>query len=190
MILSQKHRSDRFFPTVEAIWSSVWVTVMSGNCPAEWCTYSHKQPQKKKTKQLVASLILFLTSRFFSNRFVYEFLQRFPQWELYSLWSKRWPSQTANSPISEWEGERGLDLIPMQLPQVTPRAATHTENSEHVCVCQWHCKWPWRKKRARHCFFFFSCSTPAVAFLKSLTFFLKFHIKSWQSFSSLQPHFA
>lgn len=188
MILSQKHRSDRFFPTVEAIWSSVWVTVMSGNCPAEWCTYSHRQPQKEKTKQLVASLILFPTSRFFSNRFVYKFLQLFPQWELYSLWSKGWPSQTANSPISEWEGERGLDLIPMQLPQVTPRAATHTENSEHVCVCQWHCKWPWRKKRARHDFYF--CSTPAVVFLKSLTFFFKFHIKSWQSFSSLQPHFA
>lgn len=30
------------------------------------------------------------------------------------------------------EKVRGLDLITMQLPQVTPQAATHTTNCEHV----------------------------------------------------------
>lgn len=60
---------------------------MSGNCPAEWCTYSSNH-KRKLPKQLVASLVLSLTSRhssYFPNRFVFQFLPFFSVSEHYIL---------------------------------------------------------------------------------------------------------
>lgn len=88
-------------------------------------TGSHGRRGERKAERIraISSFphLVRLTSRLLSRQVcIWVFLEDFLRRGLYSLRSKRWPSQTANSPISGWEGEGGRTSSPCNYLQSPP----------------------------------------------------------------------
>lgn len=158
---------------MKAIWSLLWLAGMTGNCRAECFPYSHKKPQQERLNkffQLVMSIASSFTSRrlFLRKKLVYEILSVISSSvgaTGHSLWSKLWPSQQENSPISGWVGERGWTWSPHNYIK-SPRRQPPTQLHEKFV------KWPWRRKRWALCVF----SPCLLLFLDSFTSFVTFKL--------------